>query len=351
MNRTKKETINFIQAVLREHQDYWDTKVSELKKYRDAYSNQFWRNEQFNDNMIRVETADAYAYVEGYIASLFSKAPAVEIGADDASTGDAEAAKTIVNRFLYNQREHFEDGSRMALIFPNAFFKLSAKDATNVLDKVSVKACPPWELIVDRDAASWDEQRFVGHVYYLSVPEAKERFGAKQYTPVDKEDYFRDSPRGTSNDDSSLPEEYLYIQVVELYDLIRDKLYFWSPNYSSGENLLEETIIPVRAPDGSPLPPLAPLYYARMPDHPLEGMSALSRIYDQIYEKNILRTYWANSVRRDSRQYLYKVGKMDEEALAQVTAGIDGAMIGVDEESLDGLIKEVPIIPISSNFD
>ena len=37
--------------------------------------------------------------------------------------------------------------------------------------------------------------------------------------------------------------------------------------------------------------------------------------------------------------------------LAKITAGIDGAMIGVDEESLDGLIREVPVTPISSNFD
>jgi hypothetical protein len=139
--------------------------------------------------------------------------------------------------------------------------------------------------------------------------------------------------------------------VIELYDLLADELYFWSPNYSNGDRLLDKDVIPVRTYDDRPLPPIAPLYYARVPDRPLEGMSAMSRIYDQVYEKNILRTYWANSVRRDSRQFLYKEGAFDEEQLAKITAGIDGAMIGVDEESLEGLIRAVDVPPISSNFD
>jgi len=74
-------------------------------------------------------------------------------------------------------------------------------------------------------------------------------------------------------------------------------------------------------------------------------------VYDQFYEKNILRTYWANSVRRDSRQYLYKEGSLDEEALAKITAGVDGAMIAVDEPVLDGIIRAVGVEPLSGNFD
>jgi len=352
MARTEQQTINFLRLVFSEHTEYWENQVSELKKYKNAYSNKFWRNEVFDDSMIRVETSDAYAYIEGYIASLFSKAPAIEIGSDEAMPGDPKLAKAVANRFLYNQREHFEDGSRMALIFHNSFFKLSPRDSDNILDKVGIKACPCWELIVDKDASSWEDQRYVGHAYYITVSAAKDRFGAKKYNAVSKKDYFQDAmPRGLHTEMNDLPEEYLYIQVIELYDLLADELYFWSPNYSNGDRLLDKDVIPVRTYDDRPLPPIAPLYYARVPDRPLEGMSAMSRIYDQVYEKNILRTYWANSVRRDSRQFLYKEGAFDEEQLAKITAGIDGAMIGVDEESLEGLIKAVDVPPISSNFD
>ena len=83
----------------------------------------------------------------------------------------------------------------------------------------------------------------------------------------------------------------------------------------------------------------------------MEGLSSLARLYDQFYEKNILRTYWSNAVRRDSRQYLYREGMVDEEALAKITAGIDGAMIGIDSDTLSGIIMPLGVEPISSNFD
>jgi hypothetical protein len=77
----------------------------------------------------------------------------------------------------------------------------------------------------------------------------------------------------------------------------------------------------------------------------------MKRIYDQVYEKNILRSFWANAVRRDTRQFLVREGSIDEEALAKITAGIDGAMIPVDAENLAGLISIVPSIPISTNHN
>jgi hypothetical protein len=75
----------------------------------------------------------------------------------------------------------------------------------------------------------------------------------------------------------------------------------------------------------------------------------MSRIYDQVFEKNILRTFWANAIRRDSRQFIYKEGAFDEEALAKITSGVDGAMVATDSDTLSGLIDVVPVVPISSN--
>jgi hypothetical protein len=188
-------------------------------------------------------------------------------------------------------------------------------------------------------------------VYYISIPEAKERFGNKDFTGVQKVDYFNPQIKTQTRKSVELPEEYLYIQVVELYDMLYDSLYFWSPQYSNGDKLLDKAAIPVRTFDDKPLAPLVPVYYSRIPDSPLIGMSAMSRIYDQITEKNSLRTYMANAVRRDSRQWLYREGKIDEEALAKISAGQDGAMIAVDSDELSGLILPVPNTPISSDHD
>jgi len=348
MARTNKDTVALIRTILQDHTDYWEGQSTVLKQYKNAYENRFWDGMVYDESMIRIETADCFSYVEGYIAALFSKSPAVVIGGDAANTaGDPELAQAAANRFLFTQREQLEIASRLALIYPNSFLKLSPTNSDEMLDKVSIRAIPPWEVIVDRDASAWDGQRFVGHTYYLTMPDARAKFGAKTFTTVPKEDYFSNGPMpyrtaspstgvygGSNKNYVDLPDDYQYIQVVELYDLAYDALYFWSPNYKNGEDLLEKMEIPVRTFDDRPLPTIAPLYYARKPDRPMEGLSAVSRVYDQFYEKNVLRTYWANAVRRDSRQYLYKQGAFDEDELAKITAGIDGAMIGVDEPSL-----------------
>lgn len=361
--RSDKSTVDLIRTILQDHKSFWNGQLTVLKKYKNTYENRFWEGEVYDESMIRIETADCFSYVEGFIAALFSKSPAVVIGGDAANmAGDPELAQVAVNRFLFSQREQLEIASRLALLYPCSFLKLSGANSTEMLDKVSIRAVPPWEIIVDRDASGWDSQRFCGHTYYLTIPEAREKFGAKKFTPVPKVDYFTSNSTGIRNTGSSsdiygsssmndLPDDYLYIEVVEIYDNNFDKLYFWSPNYKNGDELLDKSSIPIRTYDDKGISPIVPLYYARKPDRPMEGISAVGRVYDQFYEKNVLRSYWANAVRRDSRQYLYKEGAFDEEALAKITAGVDGAMIGTDEQSLDGLIKALDVPPISTNFD
>jgi hypothetical protein len=360
----KSEIVKLIRIIHSEHEDYWQQKSSEMKKYRDVYETKFWKALDYDASMIRVETPDGYTYIESYIASLFTRAPAVVVGKDvaasDGPSANPEAAQAVANRWLFQKREQIENCSRLALIYDYAALKLIPQSGEKMLDKAEVVAVPPWEVIVDRDAGSPIQQRFIGHTYFLTLKDAKDKFGAKKYTAIPKLDYFDkygpsnampryDGQARKSIDD--LPDSYLYIQVVELYDLLADRVYFWTPQWQMGEELLENAEIPLRTPDDRPLPPIQTLYYSRIPDSPMEGISAMSRVYDQLYEKNILRTYWANSVRRDSRQYIYKEGVIDEESLAKVTAGVDGAMIAVDHDTLDGVIREIPITPISSNFD
>jgi hypothetical protein len=349
--RSDKQTINLIRTLLTEHEDYWDECRPEMKKYRNVYENKFWQDNYNNDSMIRIETADCFSYVEGFIASLFSRQPAIAVGKDPSYTGgNPQLAQEVVNRFLFDQREQLELASRLALIYPNSFLKLSPQHSNDMLEQVQVRAMAPWEVLIDADASAWETQRFIGHMYYLTLPEAKEKFGAKDFKVIPKKDYFNPDGRQTL-DLADLPDDYLYIQVIELYDMIYDKLIFWSPNWSNGEKLLQKSEIPLRTYDDKPLTPIVPLYYSRKPEKPMMGLSSVARVYDQFYEKNIVRTYWANSVRRDSRQYLYKEGALDEEALAQITSGVDGAMIPCDEPSLAGVIQAVGVEPISTNWD
>ena len=349
MSRTQADSIKLIQETLSHHKKHWDDKRPEMLRYRNAYLTEFWKNERHSDEMVRIEVSEGYAYIESYISSLFSKAPAVEVGKDETSIEEAELAEMLANRFLYDQRKAIENASRLALIYPNAFLKLAPKASSDILSRCTTRALEPWSVIVDRDAGMWDEQRFTGHHYYLPVQEAKNLYGQKKYNAVPRVGYFDESKR--SSESEQLSDEYMYIEVVEFYDFLFDRLYIWSPNYAMGQKLLVNESIPVRSYDDEPISCIIPLYYSRVPDKPLDGMPAMGRIYDQLYEKNIMRTFWANSVRRDSRQYLYKSEHLDEEALAKVTAGVDGAMIGVDSETLEGLITPIQVQPLSSNFD
>lgn len=355
MARNNDDIQKFIRIIFTDHKDFWKQQAGDLKRYKNAYESKFWKEEMYDTTMIRVETADAYGFIESYISSLFSKSPSVVVGADIAATGgDPKLAQAAANRFLYNQREQFEIASRLALIYPYSALKLSPAESDEMLDKVTITAVPCWEVMLDRDATAASDQRFIGHTYYLNMVEAKRKFGAKKFVAVPKQNYF-DEGGGpvsyTKQDYNDLPDDYLYIEIVELYDLLHNEVYYWSPSYKNGDGLILRSEIPVRTYNDLPLAPIVPLFYSRSPSKPMEGLSSLARLYDQFYEKNILRTYWANAVRRDSRQYLYREGMVDEEALAKITAGIDGAMIGIDSDTLSGIIMPVGVEPISSNFD
>jgi len=356
MARTDRDRIQFIRAAQQQHTDYWDEQRPLLKKYRNAYLTRFYSDTDFIDaTAIRVETSDGYATIESMMGSLFSKYPSIELGPDVRGNGDINVTKNVVNNFLKDCRQQVENAARMALIYTHSFLKLAPRESNTLLGKIAMRAVPPWQVILDRDAAAWEDCRFIGHIYWLPVEEANQKFGTKKWQGTPQRDYFTDYERNNDRnyrsygDSPDLPNEYLYIEVVEMYDFLNNELLFWSSNWKSGEELLSRDPIPVITYDGRPMSNLVPFYFARRPDRPMEGYSAIARVYDQLFEKNILRTFWANAVRRDSRQYIYKEGAFDEEALAKITSGVDGAMIPTDADTLSGLIDQVPVTPMSSN--
>ena len=80
-------------------------------------------------------------------------------------------------------------------------------------------------------------------------------------------------------------------------------------------------------------------------------MAAVERVYQQARELNLLRSHWANAVRRDSRQMLVrKDAGIDEEALAKFTQGQDGAIIPVEGSApLSTLVFPIQFQPLNVN--
>jgi len=341
--------IKDIKNILSYHNSYWDKKRGEMRRYKAAYETNFWDEQGvvvgWKDTQLQVQVSEGYAFIESYIASLYAKHPNVVLKTGLENKGNIKKAQFISNEFLERSRREIESASRMALIYTHSFIKLVPVDSENLLQKVLPVAIPPWEVVVDYDAPRWDLQKYVGHIYYLPVQEADEKFGAKDWTPMSKIStlYFEKEKLEDHTEPSSTFE---YIKIFELYDMVEDRLIFYSPNWKEDKILMEEKVaIPFRTWDGKAQPPIAPFYFNRIPDTPLEGYSAMKRVYDQIFEMNIIRSFQANAVRKASRQYLVKKGSLDSEQMAQITAGIDGIFIEIEDESLEGIVKALPQNP------
>ena len=351
----KADTLALIQAAVSAHSEYWDNQRPLLRKLRGLYSTRYWDgiSTPVDEAMpYRVETSDAFAFIESFVSTLFTRDPAVEVGYDASAEGSPEVARAAANVFLHRQRESLERATRLALIYPMAFVKLAPRDSTDPINRVAIRAVSPWEVILDRDAERWDEQRFVGHRYYLPITEAKKRFGNKDFKAVQRNDYFENDVNARKHDAAKVPKTHLYVEIVEMYDMEEDRLAFWSPQYNEGRKLLEAATIPVRSYDDEPMCSIIPLYYAYQPDRPMDGYSALSRVYDQFSEKNIYRTFMANATRRDSRQFLVRSGAFSAEQMQKLCSGMDGAYAETDsQEPFGNLIAAVPNVALSSNLD
>ena len=337
-------TAQTMRAICEHHDDYWHDKRRELYTYKQAYETEFWDKSEthgMGDWAITIQTADAYGFIESFIASLFARNPGVVFKNGLRARGKKLVAEHLANDFLARQRTVIEDASRMALIYPMSFAKLMPCQSDDIYRRVEMFAVPPWEIIVDRQARRWNDVRFVAHKYYLPVGEAKDMFGNKQFDACRKVEFFDKSYRNEEDPNIDL-EMFKFIELVEYYDMVSGELIFWSPNYSDGEKFLERNEIPFENAAGEKRIPIVPLYFNRIPDNPIDGYSAMKRIYDQIYETNLIRTFQANGVRKASRQYLVRKGSLNDEQMAQVASGIDGLFIEIDDENINNVVVPIP---------
>jgi len=352
-------------AIASRHKEWWDKQRAELYRLKACYETRIWDDRMGYDDRnftpmegINVEVPVGYETVESIMASLFTRQPGVVIRPGLQGTGSPEKAEALINNWTLRNRRVLEDAARLALIYPMSFVKLAPQANPDPVKRVTAVAVPPWEVILDRDAYRWEDQRYCGHVYYLPLPDAKEKFGNKRFDAGERLDYW---DKGLLNPDSTFKgtaptkvgvgtpdmdeneEGYFhFIKVVELYDFINDKLIFWSPNWKGGDDFLDVGPIPFRKYDGTPDNNVIPMYFNHVPDRPMDGYSTLRRTYDQALEMNIIRSFQANAVRKASRQWIVKKGAFDEEQMAQLISGVDGAYVEVDSDSLDGVMRAVP---------
>lgn len=363
-SKADAEMVALVKSANETHVSEWAAMRGELQLYRKAFATKFWKDAAKDGDVVKVETGDAATYIESYIAALFSRAPAVEIGPDltrPTSKAAAKPAQVLVNKWLKRKprRAAFERATRLALIYPMAFLRVkpsSSLRARRAIDRVDLVAVKPWNVILDTEAEDWESMRYIGHKYTLPLAEARQKFeknrgknGFEVLAGNRRTSYFEDGRAGVE-----MPTELRTVQIVEFYDLVRSQVIFWSPDFAGGERPIDVKPIPLTLP-GTQLPahPIIPLYYAYEPDEPVKGLSTLARFYDQIREKNLLRTFTASAVRRDARMFLAKKGALDDDAKAALASGKDGEVVEIEQDEhqtpLDKVIVPVPVPALSVN--
>ena len=377
-----------VRTILEVHDRHWDAVRDDMRLYKRLYMTKFWDpvHARYTSGVLRTQVSRAYSTVESYIGSLYAKNPAVKVEPDLRDRGNPEVAQAVANQYLLSTREQLEDATRLALIYPCSFLKLSPVENVDPLKRVACAALPPWEVIVDASASSWGQQRWVGHVSLMPVAEAEVRYRkqASDFRPRAYSKWIEQATTGTGmvNEDAqaTVPDTDKWVQVVEIYDLQADKLLVWSADFANGEEFLfsgvtvqvgalpapsvdgeepepelvhETTGIPFKSASGRPVVPIIPLYFSRDPDTPLRGYSLIGRLADQFRELNVMRTYQAQGVRRMARQWMVRAGFLSEESAAKIAQGVDGEFIEVDLAPgmpIEGNISPVPQTPIPADI-
>ena len=379
-----------VRTILEVHDRHWDAVRDDMRLYKRLYMTKFWdpMHSRYTSGVLRTQVSRAYSTVESYIGSLYAKNPAVKVEPDLRDRGNPEVAQAVANQYLLGVREQLEDATRLALIYPCSFLKLSPVENVDPLKRVACAALPPWEVIVDASASSWGQQRWVGHVSLMPVAEAEVRYRkqASDFRPRAYSKWIDQATAGTGlvNEaaQATVPDTDRWVQVVEVYDLQADKLLVWSADYANGEEFLfsgvtvqvgalpappsgvdgeepepelvhETTGIPFKSASGRPVVPIIPLYFSRDPDTPLRGYSLIGRLADQFRELNVMRTYQAQGVRRMARQWMVRAGFLSEESAAKIAQGVDGEFIEVDLAPgmpIEGNMSPVPQTPIPADI-
>ena len=354
-----KTRLTDVQAIIQQHTNYWDRRRETMNQLTAVYAGRMWDHERIAipDTQIRVETPDGYGYVESYVASLYPKAPAVEVATGPDDKGDADIAAAIINRFLDGKQADFESMLRYGFILPFSAVKLHVanRQRASVLDMVDVTVIKPWDIIIDPKASKWDAQRYVGHRYWVPITEAKSRWGSSKtdWVPSQSVDYLE--PNKLTDSEEPVSELLGFVEVYEIYNFISDEMVIWSPNYHAKEGFVWRAPIPLRAGDGSPLAPIIPYYSSEDIQTPLRGASTLGRVYDQLRETNLLRTAVANAVRRDARIILARKGVLEDSfSKDALIENRDGSIVEINvpaDQSIASAIMPLPSIPLSLDFE
>lgn len=366
---------------LRAHDARMDDEQSYMALAKASYTTRFWRYIEGKEDLSRsyemskldqVEVNRIKPALTGYLANLYPRRMKIIMGKSPYTTGDPTKAEMLINDWLNKptNRERILAASRQALLYKGAGAKIGYDPAEEGLNRVWMRVFPYWEMVLDSDVHDWDDARFVGHVSYQPRKEIIEKYGLDEDTGgTSREDYLgaylADSKRAYAKDQNADDDSTAFVRVLELCNLVDDfydtdgtkyngrlEIYVLD-SYEDGAKPVYMGPLPLVDGKGKALPHVVPLIFEHEPEYPYRGLAYAEQLLPQQKELNTMRSYLAQSARRDARMYLAPKGVLDSDAMDNLRSGEDGSIIEVDEQYAGNLANVVIPIrhgPVSSNI-
>ena len=369
--------------VVMDHLRAHDTRMDDEQPYmalaKASYTTRFWKyiegQEGLNSGMGRLDQIEVNRLkpaLAGYLSNLYPRRIKVVVGQSPYTKGDTKKAEMLVNDWL-NQpimRERVLSASRQALLYKGAGAKVGYDPVEEGLNRVWMRVFPYWEMVLDSDIHDWDDARFIGHVSFQPRQEIIDKYGLDEDVGGTSRDdylgnYMASSKRASVKAGAATDDSSSFVRVLEFCNLTDD---FYDTDGTKYKGRLEIYVVdgydgeprpvfmgPLPLVDGNskPLPHIVPLIFEHEPEYPYRGIAYAEQLLPQQKELNTMRSYLAQSARRDARVYLTPKGALDADAMSDLRAGEDGAIIEVDEQYAGNLGNVVvPLMhgPTSSNI-
>ena len=372
-------------SVVMDHLRAHDSRMEDEQPYmalaKASYTTRFWRYIEGSEDlsasyemskMDQVEVNRIKPALTGYLSNLYPRRLKVVIAKSPYTTGDTQKAEMVINDWL-NQprmRERILSASRQALLYKGAGAKIGYDPAEEGLNRVWMRVFPYWEMVLDSDVHDWDDARFVGHVSYQPRDEIVEKYGLDENLGgTSREDYLgaymARSKRVGVKGDTATDDVSAFVRVLEFCNLVDDfydtdgtrykgrlEIYVLD-GYNDGAKPVYMGPLPLVDGTGKPLPHIAPLIFEHEPEYPYRGLAYAEQLLPQQKELNTMRSYLAQTARRDARMYLAPKGVLDAEAIDNLRSGEDGSIIEIDEQyagNLGNVVVPLQHGPVSSNI-
>lgn len=334
-----------------------------------------WRlkrtGEETEDNRIQKE-------VQTYNAALFPRSLKCNVKPDPQKRGDPVVKSAMLDIWVEHpdQKEAMRDLSQMAIMFPGApCMKLGIEQGTAMpIDRTYIEAVPPWEAVVDRDARSYRNARYIGHLFQEPEEDVRDRYkdeleklgvtlhGSPKVDPLTgtpQQSPIKPSADGASSDDNLEDRFVTVFEFCNFRDSIvgtdgqhyRGRLEVWILDQGG---ILEwkpiaQTMLPFSGADGEMVGHLFPLIYMHEAPYPFRGEPPLARLLPLNVALNRLNLQIMRDTQRNTRKAIGLKGAFDQDEVDNLFDGNDKniAWTKRDDIALDRMIHNIPHQPIA----